>query len=236
MNDGYIKLHRKFLEWEWHSCPNDVALFLHLLINANWKDTRYKGIDVPRGSLVTGRKILSEEVGLTEQQVRTSLEHLKSTSSITIKTYSKFSIISINNYDKYQLDNQQVNQQVTSNQPASNQQVTTSKEYKNIKNKKENISKDISKKKAYGQFENVYLTDDEYQKLKERFKDYDDKIENLSGYLASKGDKYKSHYATILNWARKDDKGLPEWFDKKVDERKLTYEEQRQLDELNRGY
>lgn len=74
-------------------------------------------------------------------------------------------------------------------------------------NKKENI-----KRKKYGSFENVSLTDEEYQKLKERFSDYENKIENLSSYIASKGDKYKSHYATILNWSRKENDNLPHWF------------------------
>lgn len=97
--------------------------------------------------------------------------------------------------------------------------------------KKENI-----KRKKYGSFNNVYLSNDEYMKLKERFNDYEDRIENLSSYIASKGDKYKSHYATILNWARKEPKEkLPTWFNKEPEERKLTDEEQRQLDELIRG-
>ena len=77
--------------------------------------------------------------------------------------------------------------------------------------------KENTKKKSYGEFKNVLLTDEEYEKLKERFNDYEEKIENLSYYLKSKGDKYKSHYGTILNWARKEEKILPKWFDKKIE-------------------
>lgn len=89
----------------------------------------------------------------------------------------------------------------------------------------------------YGSFNNVKLTDEEYQKLKDKFKDYDDKIENLSQYLAMKGDKYKNHYAVILNWARKDNKeeNLPSWFNKEPEERIRTEDEERQLQELIRG-
>jgi len=61
------------------------------------------------------------------------------------------------------------------------------------------------KKKAYGEADNVMLKDDELEKLKERFSDYEDRINNLSYYMASKGAKYKSHYMTILAWARKDE-------------------------------
>ena len=142
MNNGYIRLHRKFLEWEWLQNPNDVSLFIHLLLMTNWKDSKYKDADVPRGSLVTGRKELAKNVGVTEQQIRTSLNHLKSTNVITIKSYSKFSIISINNYDKYQVVNQEDNQQVTSNQPASNQQITTYEESNKEINEKEEIYKE----------------------------------------------------------------------------------------------
>lgn len=57
----------------------------------------------------------------------------------------------------------------------------------------------------YGLYENVLLTDEDYQKLKEEFPhDYSDRIERLSEYIASTGKRYKSHLATIRNWARND--------------------------------
>lgn len=62
-----------------------------------------------------------------------------------------------------------------------------------------------ARKHKYGEYENVLLTDAEYEKLKTEFpSDYAARIERLSAYIASKGTKYKSHYATIRNWARKD--------------------------------
>ncbi len=57
----------------------------------------------------------------------------------------------------------------------------------------------------YGLYENVLLTDEEFQKLQEEFpSDYFERIERLSEYIASTGKKYKSHLATIRAWARKD--------------------------------
>ena len=57
----------------------------------------------------------------------------------------------------------------------------------------------------YGEFKNVILTEDEYQKLIKKFGEQGTsiRIENLSEGIASKGYKYKSHYATILSWERK---------------------------------
>ena len=62
-----------------------------------------------------------------------------------------------------------------------------------------------SVKHKYGEYNNVLLTDDELEKLKKEYIDYEERIERLSSYVASTGKKYKSHYATIRNWARKDD-------------------------------
>lgn len=59
-------------------------------------------------------------------------------------------------------------------------------------------------KRAHGFFSNVLLTDEEFQKLAAEIPEYEEYIEKLSHYIESKGKKYKSHYATILMWHRKD--------------------------------
>lgn len=61
-------------------------------------------------------------------------------------------------------------------------------------------------KHKHGEYKNVLLTDAELEKLKTEFFDWEDRIERLSSYVASTGKSYKSHYATIRNWARKDAK------------------------------
>ena len=62
------------------------------------------------------------------------------------------------------------------------------------------------KKHKFGQFNNVLLTDEEYEKLKEKFSDYEAKIENFSEGLALKGYVYKSHYLAILKWNKEQPK------------------------------
>lgn len=63
-------------------------------------------------------------------------------------------------------------------------------------------------KDAFGEFQNVYLSLDEYDKLVKRLgqKCTTDLIERLGGYMKSRRKKYDSHYATILNWSRDDAK------------------------------
>lgn len=63
----------------------------------------------------------------------------------------------------------------------------------------------VPAKKAHGEFGNVMLTDDEYAKLCEKCADADALITELDQYIESQGKtkKYKSHYATLLNWSRR---------------------------------
>ena len=67
--------------------------------------------------------------------------------------------------------------------------------------------KDINKdKKVFGEFANVLLTDEQYQKLKEIYCHHiSNAIETLSTYIESSGKKYKSHYAVLgkHNWVYK---------------------------------
>lgn len=59
-------------------------------------------------------------------------------------------------------------------------------------------------KHKYGEYNNVLLTDDEIEKLKGEYTDWQARIDRLSSYIASTGKAYKSHYVTIRNWAKRD--------------------------------
>ena len=131
INGNWVKLFSKFINWEWYKDKNTKCVFIHCLISANWKDGKFEGIVIPRGSFVTSLKSLSEDLGMTVQEVRTSLKHLISTNELTSKSTNKYRIITIVNYELYQQVNKQPNTQLTSNQQATNNQLTTIEEYKN---------------------------------------------------------------------------------------------------------
>ena len=66
----------------------------------------------------------------------------------------------------------------------------------------------ISTNNSFGSLLNVFLSNDDVTKLKEKFpNDWADKIEHLSLSIAQYGyeKRFKSHYATILKWARDDE-------------------------------
>lgn len=127
---GWIKLHRQILEWEWFDDKNTFRLFMYLLLKVNHKERNYRGKLIEVGQTLTGLDLLSKEVGLTIQQIRTSLSKLKSTNEITIKSSSKGTIIQVVNYKKYQI----VTNQITDEQQTNNKQVTTNKNDKKEKN------------------------------------------------------------------------------------------------------
>jgi predicted phage replisome organizer len=93
--------------------------------------------------------------------------------------------------------------------------VTQSKSKSKSKIKNIDIKENIKEKKVHGEFQNVLLTNIEYEKLQNKFSDYEDKIFSLSSYLENNKKKhYDSHYATILNWDRRANKDKPKEFDK----------------------
>lgn len=141
-NNGYIKLNRKILEWQWYHDTNTFRVFLHLILNANYKDSYFENVKIKRGQVVISYSKLGKILGISFQQARTALEHLKSTGEITSEAYSKFSVITIKNYNKYQADNKEDNKQLTSNQQAEQQANNNI-----IRNKEENTTYSYKKKK-----------------------------------------------------------------------------------------
>lgn len=120
LDTGWIKVHRKIIDWEWYSDEKTFRVFFHLMLIANREERKYRGQVIGKGEVVSGRVALAETLGISEQSVRTALEHLKSTNEITIRTNRHFSVIKLNNWDKYQMNNQQDNQPSTNHQPTIN--------------------------------------------------------------------------------------------------------------------
>lgn len=121
--NGYILLHKKLLSWEWYSDINVSRVFVHSLLIANYKPEIWRGKEILRGQFVRSRKKFAAETGLSEQQLRTVLKKLESTSELTISGSSQHTVFTVVNYDEYQPSNQQNNHEVTSEK--SNQQTHT---------------------------------------------------------------------------------------------------------------
>lgn len=113
--EGWIKLHRKMINWEWYNDINVKVVFLHLLLTANHEDKKWQGIEIKRGQKITSLEHLSKETNLSVMQIRTALNKLKSTNEISVKSTNKYTLINIIKYNDYQIkeekDNKQSNNQ-----------------------------------------------------------------------------------------------------------------------------
>lgn len=118
MSEGFIKLSRSLLEWDWHDEPKTGYLYIIMLLLANHEETLWRGEKLLRGQLLTGRRQLSIASGLTEDEVRTALGHLKKTGHVIVTAKSKYSVITLPKYDEHCSQPQQVPGKIPDNPPA----------------------------------------------------------------------------------------------------------------------
>lgn len=130
MKNGYIKIHRTLLEWEWFDSAEMVKVFIYLLLSANFEDRKWQGTVIRRGQLLTTRETLANAVGLSVQKLRTCIAKLEQTGEITRKSTKRFSIITISNYDRYQAVE---GTSPTNNQPTDNPQSTHPEETSHVR-------------------------------------------------------------------------------------------------------
>lgn len=130
----FIKIDRNIMRWRWYKDAITLQVFLHLIINANVTDHDFENITVHRGQLVTSYPSLADSLNLSIRNVRTALDHLKSTGEVTVTRYPKYSLITVVNYGMYQsipTGKATGSRQSTDSQPTVNRQ-----QYKNVKNVK----------------------------------------------------------------------------------------------------
>lgn len=140
LGDGWIKLHRSLLTWEWYDDINTKVVFLHLLLTVNIKGEKWHGIEVKRGCRVFSYANLAKETRLSVRNVRTAIEHLKTTGEVTTEAHTKYSIISVINYDKYQRTDTQNGKDLTCSRHEPDKQATINRQqYKKVKERKESI-------------------------------------------------------------------------------------------------
>ena len=107
VNNNFIILSRKLMDWEWYTDEHTKTLFIHCLLKANWKKGNYKGVTVNRGDFITSLQNLAIETGLTIQSVKTALKHLELTKEIKVKSLRFGRLIVVVNYDLYQNNGKQ---------------------------------------------------------------------------------------------------------------------------------
>ncbi len=146
---GFIKIHRKLIEWGWYQNYIVKDLFIHLLLIASFKDTQWMGIEIKKGQIITSHERLAQDLGFSVQQVRTAINKLKSTGEITSKSTNKFTLITIEKWEDYQLQEEistsKLTGKSTNEQQASNKQITNNQQHrKNVKKLKNEKKKEYA--------------------------------------------------------------------------------------------
>lgn len=132
-DSGWIKLSRKILSWGWFKDRNTLQVWIYLLASASFRNCEFHGVLIHRGDVVTSYESIAKNCKLTVRNVRTAINHLKSTGEVTSKPYSRFQVISIENYDTYQSN---LTNNLAPKRQANDKQVTALEENKKVKNKK----------------------------------------------------------------------------------------------------
>jgi hypothetical protein len=143
--DGYIRVHRSLLDWEWYGDEAVTVLFLHLLLTVNWKVGKFRGQDVPPGTVVTSLDKLAGNFGWSRGKLRRTLLKLKQTGEATTHTTNHWTSVTLVNWAKYQNgdqpSDQPSDQQPANNRPTTGRQPATIEEGK--KERREEGKKDI---------------------------------------------------------------------------------------------
>ena len=146
---------------------------------------------------------LSNETGLSIQNIRTAIKHLKSTDELTERKFGKHRIVKLKNYIQYQSSNTKVTNKLTMNQQGSNREVTA--EY-NVNTVKTVNNKKIEKKVFINYGEYVRLTETQYSALSETYSEpvLKSKIEDINNYCASHNKSYKDYSAVVRSWMKRE--------------------------------
>lgn len=133
---GWIKIHRELMDHWVSGDPASLSVFVRLLCEANFTDRTQNingsPVTIRRGQLLFGLPAFSKRSGITISTLRRVMKNLQKEGMIDRQNFSKYSIISITNYEEWQADDRQ---NAGKQQPES-RQATTPEEGK--KDKKDN--------------------------------------------------------------------------------------------------
>ena len=143
--NGYIKLSRRLTDWEWYDDPNVLSVWIHCLLSANWRDNRYHGEVIPRGSFVTSYARFAQECGLSVTTVRRCFDKLKSTGEIDLQVTHRGTRVKVHKYAVFQ-DSAGTGWHTGDTAVDTTADITTDTLLKNIRKKelKKNTKKKIS--------------------------------------------------------------------------------------------
>ena len=138
---GFVKLHRKIMDWRWYKDGIVKSVFIHCLMKAAFKEGEWQNRHINCGQFITSYSRMANELGISVQQLRTALKKLEETGEITRKVTNQKTLISIVKWDFYQ------NRAVTVNKCANTQSTNYQQHRNNYNNYNNYIYKTGKKEK-----------------------------------------------------------------------------------------
>ena len=197
----YIKLYYSLLDWEWYKEPNTCRVFIHLLLTANRKNQNYKGGMIMRGDVYASMEQIAIETGLSLRNVRTALENLMETHEIIKRKLGAVNVYHIVNFERWQDGKGEDYKSVTNTRQASDKVLTDTRQTSGSEmtalrecnnEEKERLKAYESPIHARGTFENVFITDFQYEKFKQQYSFADDVIDQLSAKIKTGNPRYQT--------------------------------------------
>ena len=221
LDTGFVSLHRSILKWEWYADLTTFKLFTHLLLTVNWREERWMGHSIKRDQRVCSLNTLVAETGLTERQIRTAINHLKSTGEVSSEIIrinrSGCALYTVNNFDKYQVSEDLPTSDKTGDRQVNDTSATSERRIMNntykaiihnnaIKVGSKGVSSELppqptaTEKARFGNL--VFLTAEQKDLLDKKYGEEktDKLISTLDQYKAETGRRYSSDYHALVTW------------------------------------
>ncbi|MFR1850283.1 MAG: LysR family transcriptional regulator [Clostridium sp.] len=205
---GWIKLYRSLLYSDVFQNEKMLKVFIWCLLKSGHKDKQIrigkKLVNVKRGQFVFGRAKAAEELGLSQSTVWSYMKELEERKTIKIKSNNKFSLVSIENWASYQVDEEIYNNKITTKRQQNNNKATTNEQQKdtnkNVKNVKNIYAQKIDdlwllypnkkgKKTAYKKIESL-LGEYSFEELKRCVQRYSREIQGVEKQFIKHGSTF----------------------------------------------
>lgn len=161
---GFVKIYRSMLSWEWHDDPITMATWMYCLMRANYETQRWHGQIVEPGQFVTSLAHMAKDIGISVRQLRTALNHLKSTHELTQTATSRATLITIEKWALYQSAGEKATQRATSK--ATNDRQTTDKQPTTIEEREESKEREEREINNKEMDESAYYLKENHERFK----------------------------------------------------------------------
>ena len=207
----YVFVYRSVKDnWIWNSNePFDKrSAWIDLILTANHQDKKinFNGqlMTVKRGEMITSTHLLSDRWQWSRTKISRFLSDLECDGMISTKKTTHYTLIKLEKYDIYQYSKEP-------KKPQKNHKKTTEKPQKNLNNTLNTLNtlnNTLSKDSVcdinahpHGKFQNVFLTDEEYEKYRSEHPDIDEIIEELSDAIETDPNRFSKGHPTA--WVNK---------------------------------